>query len=419
MVSPLPFGQARSIAASAAALVPVRRPLAVGIGCVLAEPLNAQLNIPHAATSAMDGWAITSGQQRSWWLRADGADRPATVLDPLAAGQAVAVVTGSPVPEGAHSVLRSEHGHIEHSEAQGAVLRADPGTPDLEPGRNIRPEAAEARVGELLCEPGQVLTAPRAAAAAVAGYDELTVIPRPRVRLVLTGDEVISSGLPARGQVRDVFGLALPSMLGAMGAELVGVHRLGDDTAGLVSLIELRFSEPGLSEQGCSGQRSWQTDGPELVITTGGTAHSRADALRPALERLEAEVLVGSVDMRPGHPAMLARHGRTYVLGLPGNPLAGFAALAVLGEPLIRALRGITPAVSSRILRASNALKGARSAVRLLPVHIREDDAQPLSHASSHMMRGLAAADAFAVVPTGGIAAGEQVECLQVPGSFP
>lgn len=417
MVSPLPFGQARGIAASAAALVPVRRPLAAAIDCILAEPLTAQLNIPHAATSAMDGWAITTGEQRSWRLRADGTDRPRTVLGPLAAGEATAVVTGSPVPEGAHSVLRSEHGHIEQSTAQGAVLHADTHTQDLEPGRNIRSEAAEARAGELLCEPGLVLTAPRAAAAAVAGYDELAVIPQPRVRLVLTGGEVITSGLPGRGEVRDVFGLALPGMLGAMGAELVDMHRLDDDATALVSLIEQRFSEQRLPERGSSGQRGSHTDGPELIITTGGTAHSRADVLRPALERLGAEVLVGSVNMRPGHPALLARHGSTYVLGLPGNPLAGFVALIVLGEPLIRALRGITPAVSSRILRAGNALRGARSGVRLLPVQIREDEVQPLSHASAHMMRGLADAEALAVVPSGGIAAGGQVECLRVPGS--
>ncbi|NDK32946.1 molybdopterin molybdotransferase MoeA [Nesterenkonia haasae] len=397
MTSPVPFDQARGIAASAQALPAVRRPLAEGIGCVLSEPVTAQLNIPHVATSAMDGWAVTTTEQPRWRLRSDSAERPGTVLDPLAAGEAVAVVTGTPVPVGSHSVLRSEHGYIEHGDEQGAQLRADPETPDLEPNRNIRPQAAEARTGEVLCEPGRILTATRAATAAVAGYDELAVVPPPRVRLILTGSEVITSGIPAPGEVRDVFGLALPAMVGAMGAELVGMDRIDDDAAALVDLME--------------------EDAPDIIITTGGTAGSPADVLRPALTRIGAQILVGSVAMRPGHPGLLAHCNGTYILGLPGNPLAGFAALTVLGDPLIRALRAVTPTLTSHTCSAGSTLQGPRTGVRLVPVQVTQETVQPLPHASSHMMRGLAEADAFAVIPAGGLATGEHVECLPVPGS--
>lgn len=393
----LPVGRARDIAASASALAPVRRPLASSIGCVLAQPLTAQQSIPHTANSAMDGWAVTAGRQHGWRLRPDGAHRPETLLAGLEAGEAVAVVTGSPVPEGTYSVLRSEHGRVEHEHAPaGPVLHADPATPDLESGRNIRPEAAEATAGDLLCEPGKLLTPAWAAAAAVAGYDDLLVIPHPRVRLLLTGGEVKTSGVPARGEVRDVFGLALPSMVATMGGEVEDAHRLGDDAAALAGLME--------------------ESSAEVIITTGGTAHSRADVLRPALKRLGAEILVGSVDMRPGHPALLARTSSSYVIGLPGNPLAGFAALAVLAEPLLRALRGIVPAVSSRSLSAGSALPGARRGVRLLPVKIRGGEVHGLDHTRAHMMRGLADADAFAVVPAAGASAGDPVECLAAPG---
>lgn len=397
MSSPIPFEQARGIAASAEALPAVRCSLEEGIGCVLSEPVTAQLDIPHAATSAMDGWAVTAAEEPQWALRSDRADRPGIVLQPLAAGEAVAVVTGTPIPKGAHSVMRSEHGYIDHSGSQGTRLHATPGTPDLEPHRNIRPTAAEAHTGQLLCEPGRILTATRAATAAVAGYDNLAVIPPPRVRLILTGGEVITSGHPAPGQVRDVFGLALPTMLGAMGADLVGSDRIDDDAAALVDLME--------------------KNPPDVIITTGGTAGSPADVLRPALTRLRARILVDSVAMRPGHPALLARHNGTYILGLPGNPLAGFAALAALGEPLIRALRGITPAATSHALRAGSALQGPRTGVRLVPVQVTQETVQPLPHTSSHMMRGLAEADALAIVPAGGLTTDQHVECLPVPGS--
>lgn len=402
MTAALSFAEARNIAASVPALAPVRLPLAEGVGCVLAEVMTAQLDIPHAATSAMDGWAVTSSEQPEWKLRDDGAESPGTLLAPLTAGEAVAVVTGSPVPAGTRSVLRSEHGHVrhpqgEHSATQAPMLRAVPDTQDLEQDRNIRPAAAEARTGQTLSEPGSLLTASRAAAAAVAGYDDLTLVPRPQVDLILTGGEVITSGLPAPGQVRDVFGLAIPAMLDSLGAETADSHRLDDDAAALVGLISRSDSD--------------------LIITTGGTAASPADALRPALAHLGADILVDSVQMRPGHPALLARHRGTYVLGLPGNPLAGFAALTALGGPLIRALGGVAPALVSHTLMAGSTLQGPRSGIRLVPVRVHQSTVHPLPHASSHMMRGLAEADALAVVPAGEVAEDEQVECLAVPGS--
>lgn len=398
MTKMLPIHRARDIAGAAPALSPQRRALGSAIGCVLAEPVIAQQNIPHAATSAMDGWAVTAGGQRQWQLRPDGADRPEVLLDPLRPGEAVAVVTGSPVPEGTHSVLRSEHGEVHDSPGQGVLLITDPETPDCEAGRNVRPEAVEAHTGDFLSSSNKVLTPARAAAAAVAGYDELLVCPAPRVQLLLTGGEVITSGLPKKGEVRDVFGLALPQMLAGMGAELAPSKRLGDDAEALASHI--------------------QNSAAEVIITTGGTAHSRADVLRPALKQLGAEILVSSVDMRPGHPALLARAGSRYVIGLPGNPLAGFTALAVLGAPLLRALRGLESPQDLSQWTAGERLAGARRGVRVQPVQIREGQVYGLEHSQAHMMRGLADADALAVIPQGGVQHGDPVECLPVPGGY-
>lgn len=401
------FAEARRTAASIPPLDAVSRPLAQAVGCVLAEPLHALLDIPHAATSAMDGWALAEAlfpsvdTAPSWRLRTDGAEGPGTLLAPLSGGEAVGVVTGSPVPEGTVSVLRSEH-----AQPAGEVLRAAEGTPDVEPGRNIRPLGAEAREGDLLLQAGAPLTAAGAAAAAVAGYDELRVIPRPRARLILTGGEVITAGIPGPGQVRDVFGLALPSMLAEAGAELEDVHRIDDDHVAMERLLAERHA-----------------DGtpPDLIITTGGTADSRADTLRPALEQLGAEILVGSVDMRPGHPALLAQlpategTGPAYVLGLPGNPLAGFAALTVLGVPLLAALAGreLSAPLSAA---AADDLPGPRRGVRLVPAQLQDGRVALMEHSHAHMMRGLAEADVFAVVPSGGVPAGERAECLSVLG---
>ena len=422
------FDHARSTAASSPALPARTVPLQEALGCVLAEPLRAQLDVPHVATSAMDGWALAAplpvpdAEDPCWRARSQGAEGPSTLLAPLAAGEAVGVVTGSPVPEGTVSVLRSEHARLD----AGRLSLAQQ-TPDLEPGRNIRPVAAEAAAGDLLLDSGEELSAAGTAAAAVAGYDTLRVVPRPRVRLILTGSEVITSGLPGPGQVRDVFGLALPSMLHEAGAQLESMHRIDDDPAELRRLLDLEpAAEPA----------------PDLIITTGGTAASRADTLRPVLTELEAEILVSHVDMRPGHPALLARipadqrpaeqqpaeqrpadQRHTYVLGLPGNPLAGFAALTVLGLPLIAALTGrpqVEPLQARTGVEISGAARRGRGGVRLVPARLGAGAdgplVHPLEHAQAHMMRGLAQAEVLAVVPAEGLAAGEQVECLEVPG---
>lgn len=388
----LSLPEARRRASSAEPAAPRRSPVGSAVGLITAEEIRTRLDIPHVSTSAMDGWAVAEpAGDGGWEVIPQRAEGPADLLPDLQPGQAAGVVTGSPIPAGAVSVLRQEH-----SEQHGESLSAAADTPDLEPGRNIRPRGVEAEQGTLLLPAGARMTPARAAAAAVAGYDDVLVRPAPTVRLILTGTEVITAGIPEPGQVRDVFGVALPSMLAALGAEASASVRLTDDLS--LMLEQLQAADE------------------DIIITTGGTAHSRADVLRPALEQLGADIIVDSVNMRPGHPALLARLGRTWVLGLPGNPLAGFAALTALGGPLIAALSGRT--APSLQLTAAERLTGARRGLRLLPARTGHDGVQASGHDKSHMMRGLADADLFAIVPPEGIEPGQAVECLEVPGAL-
>lgn len=399
--------QARDRAAALDPLPPARLGVQEAIGSVLVDPVQAQQDIPHVSTSAMDGWALAAdplphpdGVPR-WSLRPESPRSPAIRPAPLRPGEATEVLTGSPVPEGTHAVLRTEHGVT-----AGSELQAISTTPDTAPQRNVRHAGAECRAQDQLIPAGVVLTPARAAVAAVAGHDHLRVIPRPRVQVLLTGAEVITRGTPASGQVRDVFGLALPPMLREMGAGTVDSQRLGDDPEELAEAL----------------RQIMATGAADLIITSGGTAHSRADALRPALAMLGAELEVDSVDMRPGHPVLLARlprrEGPLYLLGLPGNPLAGFSALTALGVPLLRALRGIDHGSRTPTLRrtAGVPLSGARRGIRLLPVRQGPQGVIPAGHSRSHMMRGLAESDALAIVPALGLAPGEPVVCLPVPG---
>ena len=392
--------EAREILAALSPLTPVHQPVGQAVSAVLAEPVHARIPLPHVHTSAMDGWALSAQVHNTdeagsqWQVRRQGAEHPGVELSALQPGEAVGVVTGSPVPEGTVCVLRSEHSRLEWG-----MLSPRSGTPDLESGRNIRAPGIEAARGDQLLDAGDRLTPVRAAMAAVAGYDTLSVHPVPRAEIITTGTEIITAGLPAPGQVRDTFTMSLPPMVTALGAQVCGVSRLDDDVAALV--------------------RRFESSSADLIITTGGTAHSRADTLRPALGESQAEILLDSVNMRPGHPVLSARlPSGALVLGLPGNPLAGFAALTLLGRPLLGALRGDPDALTTQVFtaEAGEDLPGARRGHRLLPVLRKETLLYPAGFSRPHMMRGLAHAEAFAVVPPEGAEAATTVECHPVPG---
>src|SRR5699024_11028126 len=149
----------------------------------------------------------------------------------------------------------------------------------------------------------------------------------------------------------DTFTLSLPAMIAALGGQTSGVWRTDDD----VDAVAHRFA----------------ASSADLIVTTGGTAHSTADTLRPALRQSQADLLLDSVDMRPGHPVLAARlPSGAVVLGLPRNPLAGFAALTLLGRPLVAALRAEPDPLTAGVFTAAAGedVPSARRGHRLLPV---------------------------------------------------
>jgi len=370
--------RARAAAAAPAPVVEVV-PLDLAVGRVLAEDLRTPIPLPHYASSAMDGWAVRG--EAPW----DLVDRDG--IDP---GEAALILTGGLVPAGAEAVLRAEAGRV----VAGRLWPVgETGRRDVAGRRHIRPAGTEAAAGEPVIAAGVPLTPPRVALAAATGADRLAVRRRPRVALVLTGDEVVESGLPAPGMVRDSFRISLPAILDDLGAEVVAIRRVGDDTEATRAAIG--------------------GDPVDLVVTTGGTGGSHADQVRVAASRLGAEFLVPSVAMRPGGPTFLARTSDRLILGLPGNPLAAVLGLLAVGGPLLEAWTG--RAVHTTTVVVESLMEGRRGTTRLIPVSVHDGVATPTAHAGSAMLRGLAAADAVLVVPEGGIDAEASAAALVLP----
>ncbi|MFK8847779.1 molybdopterin molybdotransferase MoeA [Streptomyces sp. Ac-502] len=410
---------------------PVVCPLgSAALGRTLAEPLVALTDLPSFDTSAMDGWAVAGPGPWHLAARTRPDEREHGILaghepsEGVADGDAVPIATGARVPPGATAVLRSEHGEVRVRSTGGAQLYAPAPVPH---GQDIRPRGQECRRGDQLLPAGALVTPAVLGLAAAAGYDALTAYARPRVEVLVLGDELLGSGLPAEGLIRDALGPMITPWLRALGAEAGPPRHLGDDA-------EMLYDALASSEA-------------DLVITTGGTASGPVDHVHPTLRRLGAEVLVDGVTVRPGHPMLLARipdhshhpgqqghpgqpdhpghptPGRLLV-GLPGNPLAAVSGLLTLAEPALRTLAARRRLPSYRAPLTAD-VPGHPHDTRLVPVAFRDGAADegdgdggavvPLRFSGPAMLRGIAAADAMAVVPPGGAARGDEVELLDLP----
>ncbi|MGV9321354.1 molybdopterin molybdotransferase MoeA [Streptomyces sp. NPDC003660] len=385
-----PWPRAREIAARAARRA-ARRPVvsvALGdaLGLVLAAPLDALSDLPSFDTSAMDGWAVAG--PGPWQIRDGGVLAGHAPPDPLTDGEAVRIATGARVPTGVTAVLRSEHGRTDPQDRLHA-------TGETSHGQDIRPRGQECRRGDQLLPTGTLVTPAVLGLAAAAGYDTLAVVPRPRAEILVLGDELLTEGLPHDGLIRDALGPMLAPWLRALGAEVIAVRRLGDDAKAL--------------------RKALTTSRADLIVTTGGTAAGPVDHVHPTLDKIGAELLVDGVAVRPGHPMLLARiKADQHLVGLPGNPLAAVSGLITLAEPLLRALAA-RPAPEPYRTPLREAVQGHAHDTRLVPVVLRGERAVPLHYSGPAMLRGIATADALAVVPPGGAAPGAEMELLDLP----
>ncbi|MET4004707.1 molybdopterin molybdotransferase [Arthrobacter sp. UYCu511] len=365
-------------------------PLALAVGRILAADVVSCHAMPHYASSAMDGWAVAGSPP---WILAEKGSR-------ITPGQAAPIVTGGLIPPGAKAVLRSESGEISTDEDGLPILVRGAGARPGEPknGQHIRPAGQEAAEAELLIKAGVMLNPAHVSLAALGGLDELPVMGRPAVKIVLTGDEVVSAGVPEPGFVRDAFSPQLGAVLSLLGGTVVGLQRAADN---LVSMLDALADD--------------EEDPADVVITTGATGHSSADFLRAAITAMGGIFHVPQIAMRPGHPTLLAElpDGR-FIVGLPGNPLAAMVGLMTLGAPLLARLGSMAkPALTE--VRCGAPIKEFHGPTRLMPYRLVYGLASPCAHTDSAMMRGLAAADGLMAVLPHGAKMGESLPAMHLP----
>ena len=396
--TPVDWATARRLAweAGRAAAGPVEVvSLGAADGRTLAEPLLALTDLPAFPTSSIDGWAVRG--PGPW--RPVGRVLAGGVAPPLAgSGTCVEIATGAMVPAGAEALIRVEDST---RDADGLVSGAPRPTPEW------RLPGEEAHRGEELLPAGTAIDPAVIGLAATCGYESIAVRPEPRAAVLVFGDELLTTGLPGGGRVRDSLGPQVPGWLRRYGATVDPADVAGpvrDTLEAHVAAIRQALA------------------GAELVCTTGGTMHGPVDHLHPALAELGAEYIVNTVAVRPGFPMLLARltgaDGRArFLAGLPGNPQSAVIALVSLVQPLLAGLAG-RPAPKLPAMPTTEPVGGRGDDTRLALAALTADgrSATPVPHVGSAMLRGLANAHGFLVVRPGtDAAAGDVLSFLPLP----
>ena len=305
-------------------------PLHAARGRVLAEPVTAGADMPRFDNSGMDGYALRHADlRRDGWLSVAGTCAAGDEMTDLPPGVAMRIYTGAPVPRGADTVVMQES---VDSGSKGIRLVSPTAK-----GANIRRRGSDRHAGDAMLPRGTLLGPKAVAVCAGAGAGQVTVHRRPRVALLLTGDEVTPAGEPLQaGAIWDVNGPMLSALCHDAGVELVD-RCMVPDTRGALSAY---LSE--LVEQ------------VDMIVTSGGVSVGDRDHVSGALDDIGASIAVAGVAIKPGKPVTVSRCGGCLILGLPGNPVSAFVTWHVLGRPVASRLSGRSdPGAAPRHVRTS------------------------------------------------------------------
>jgi len=331
----------------------------------------------------MDGYAVAGDGP---WRIVGEVKAGAPMKEELAAGTAVGIATGAVIPAGTFAVLRWENAQVVEDMVSGKVKE------DAE----IRPAGLECRNGEVIAKAGTVLSPGWIGLLASAGFDSLEVIRKPRVEIILLGDELQLAGIPSDGLVRDSLGPQLPAWLQRMGVDVVATTYVADEISLVVAAIE----------RACTRA--------DVVITTGGTAAGPRDHVHGAISALGGSLLIDGVKARPGYHMLLATLWNVSILGLPGNPQSAILSLITLGEPLFDSLCG-RPIKELKSVTTQHEIATAPGFTKLVLGNLHGSEFEESQYLGSAMLRGLAHSTGIAVAAPGINKAGSTVLWLPLP----
>lgn len=386
-------GEARSfVLERLTPLESVRVTLDDGLGCVASEPIVATEPVPGFRNSSMDGYAVLASDTAGGpvRLRVVGTVLAGDVPDRrLEAGEAMRIMTGAPMPEGADAVCMIEETVDDPDDHTVLISRI------LDEGHYVRLPGDDVAVGQVLVDTGSVVTGARMGVLASQGLSSVSVHRRPRVGVLSTGDELSGSGGKlAGGKIRDSNRPMLLALLRESGCTPIDLGIAGDDIEEITAVVRRAVDE-------C-----------DAVIATGGVSVGDVDFVKSVLSDIcEGTARWMQVAMRPGKPFAFgtAGNGSTPIFGLPGNPVSTRVSFEMFVRPALRRLAGHRILERTTINMVLDCPMPRKPDGKLHLVHvdsrIHPDGRMHIESASrhgSHLMSAVASANALAMIPDGG-----------------
>jgi molybdopterin molybdotransferase len=336
-------------------------------GRVLAQPVVADRDFPPFPRATRDGYAVRSDDLTQTPVRLTvigeiKAGASPGIVREVKSGQAVAIMTGAPVPPGADAVVM-----VEYTSQTGDTVEI---ARQVQVGENIVPTGAEAKRGSQVLSPGMRLNHAAIAVAASVGKAQLQVYSKPRVAILATGDELVELNDPLGStQIRNSNSYSLAAQVQAAGGDPIRLPIAPDEPDHLRNLI-------------AEGLRA------DLLLLSGGVSMGKHDLVEPVLSDLSAEFFFAGAMIQPGRPIVFGRAPRvagaatsaqfTYFFGLPGNPVSTMVTFALFVRPVLEALTGLAPQ-KLIFLRAKlkSEIKTRTGLTRFLPAMLSGEFDQP------------------------------------------
>lgn len=359
-------------------------------GRVLAEAIPADRDYPPFNRAMRDGFAVRASDIPGR-LRVVGEVRAGERFrSSLQPGEAIEIMTGAPVPDGADAVVMVEH-----------TSRRDDGTVGIDhslvSGSNIASAAGDAREGTPVLRAGERIDFTSVAWLATTGHTFVSVFARPRVAIIATGDEIVPvSDTPATHQIRNSNSYSLAAQVRRAGGEPFILPVARDDKQATAHLIA----------QGLEA---------DLLLLSGGVSAGKYDFVEAALAEFGAEFFFDRILIQPGQPLVFGKARNKFFFGLPGNPASTMVTFELFGRAALQLLSGANdaplPLTLARLTRAFHHKPGL---TRFLPAQISCAEVTPVDWQGSGDVPSLCRANAFLVADSGqaDYAAGDLIPVL-------
>lgn len=378
--------------------------LPYALGRVLAQEIAADSDLPPFDRAQMDGYAVRADETTGAPVRLRIVGESAAGNGwhhRLEEGQAVRIMTGAPVPEGADSVQQVE---LTHELKDGTVVEL---LEAVETGRSIVKRGAEIKAGEIVLRPGVTINAAMMAVMAAFGYAQVEVARKPRVAVLATGSELVSvDEKPGQDQIRDSNNYSISAYAEQAGAVVQRFPLTRDE----VSLLTHQLAQAA--------------DNFDVVITSGGVSMGVYDVTKNALKELGAEIYFERVSLRPGKPIVFARlPSGALFFGLPGNPVSVSVTFNLFARTALLAMQGASePVLKQEMAVLARDVKGTMDRDAYLPAQLMTNDdgesiAFPLKWGGSSDFVSFALTTALVIIPAGvkTATAGSLVKAVRLP----